>query len=113
MAYRNPPILTPEEKMAARQAAQEERERIIQKAIKKGASVQYITSRLTSDEQETLVSWDNSGYTIIDTTIPRDITKCIKRGWKIISITYYKDTDTIAGMIFKGKSTNIAIKNVK
>ena len=34
---------TPEEREAARVAAQEERERIIQQAINDGASVQYIT----------------------------------------------------------------------
>ena len=98
-----------EEKLAARLAAQEERERIIQKAIQNGVPVQYMTSRLTSDEQETHIMWDNDGNVIIDTTIPKDITKCIKRGWEIVSITYYKDTNTVSGMIFKGKSNKVSI----
>lgn len=101
--------LTTEEKLAARQAAQEERERIIQQSIQNGASVQYLTSRITQDEWETHIYWDNDGNTIIDTTIPKDMTKCMKRGWPIIGVTYYRDTNTVAGMIFKGKSNKISI----
>lgn len=103
---------TPEEREAARVAAQEERERIIQQAINDGASVQYITSRITLEEQETHIYWDTEGNTIIDTTILKDITKCLKRGWKIIGITYYDDINTVAGMMFKGKSNKISILTV-
>ena len=109
MAFEYLANITAEEKLAARQAAQEERERIIQQAIKNGARVQYITSRLTSEEQETHISWGNDDSVIIDTTIPRDITKCIKRGWKIVSITYYKDTNTVSGIVCKGQSNKISI----
>ena len=109
MAFEHLTNITAEEKLAARLAAQEERERIIQQAIQNGASVQYITSRSTSEEWETHILWDNEGNAIIDTTIPKDMTKCIKRGWEIISVTYYKDTNTVAGMIFKGQSNKISI----
>ena len=104
--------LTAEERQAIFKAAQEERERIIQKAINNGAIVNYITSRLTLDEQETHTLTCADGSCIIDTTIPSDIKLCIKRGWKITSVTYYKDTNQIAGMTFEGKSNGISIRNV-
>lgn len=105
--------LTTEERQALFKAAQEERERIIQEAIKNGATVNYTTSRLTLDEQETHILTGIDGSCIIDTTISSDIKLCIKRGWKITSVTYYKDTDQIAGMTFEGKSNDISIRNVK
>jgi hypothetical protein len=83
--------LTLEERQAIFKAAQEERERIIQEAINNGANVNYMTSRLTLDEQETHILTCIDGSCIIDTTIPSDIKLCIKRGWKITSVTYYKD----------------------
>lgn len=104
--------LTLEERQAVFKAAQEERERIIQQAIQNGATVNYITSRLTSDEQETHILMCADESCIVDTTIPSDIKLCIRRGWKITSITYYKDTDQIAGMTFEGKSNGISIRNV-
>lgn len=104
--------LTSEERQAIFKAAQEERERIIQEAINNGANVNYMTSRLTLNEQETHILTCVDGSCIIDTTIPSDIKLCIKRGWKITSVTYYKDTNQIAGMTFEGKSNGISIRNV-
>lgn len=104
--------LTPEERQAIFKAAQEERERIIQEAINNGAIVNYMTSRLTLDEQETHILTCANGSCIIDTTMPSDIKLCIKRGWKITSVTYYKDTNQIAGMTFEGRSNGISIRNV-
>jgi hypothetical protein len=85
--------LTTEERQAIFKAAQEERECIIQKAINNGASVNYMTSRLTLDEQETHILTCVDGSCIIDTTIPSDIKLCIKRGWEITSVTYYENTN--------------------
>ena len=104
--------LTAAERQAIFKAAQEERERIIQEAINNGATVNYMTSRITLDEQETHTLTCADGSCIIDTTIPSDIKLCIKRGWKITSVTYYKDTNQIAGMTFEGKSNGISIRNV-
>lgn len=104
--------MTAEERAAAKQAAQEERERTIQQAIQSGASVQYITARLTSEEWETHIYTNIAGECIIDTTNPSDIKLCIRRGWKITSVTYYKDTNQIAGMVFEGKANGISIRNV-
>jgi hypothetical protein len=102
-----------EDLQAAKQAAQEERERILNQAIKDGAKVQYMTSRLSSEEFETHILYDYAENCIIDTTIPGDIKKCIRNGWKIISVTFYAGTKQIAGAIFKGKKNNISIRNIK
>lgn len=112
MAFKHLTNLTPEERIAAKQAAQEERERIIQQAIKDGATVQYMTSRLSSEEWETHIYTNIAGECIIDTTNPTDIKLCIKRGWKITSVTYYQDTNQVAGMVFEGKANGISIRNV-
>lgn len=104
---------TPEERTAAIQAALEERARIIQEAIRNGATVQYITSRITLNEQETHIMYGNDDICTIDTTIPKDITMCIKRGWKIIGVTYYADTKILAGIICEAKSKHVSIRNVK
>lgn len=109
---RNFPILTRDERMANRQAAQEERERIIQEAIDNGAHVNYMSSKITQDEMETHIRINNDGECVIDTTIARDITKCIKRGWKIERITYYQGTKQVVGMTFVGSASNISIRNV-
>ena len=71
-----------------------------------------MTSRLTSEEWETHIYTNIAGECIIDTTNPTDIKLCIKRGWDITSITYYEDTNQVAGMVFKGKSNGISIRNV-
>lgn len=110
MVNNNLPTQTQEERAAIFAAAQERRNQIIQDAINNGASVNYTTARLTSEEWETHVYWDNDGNTIIDTTIPKDITKCINRGWEITRITYYEGTNYVAGLICKGKSNDISIR---
>jgi hypothetical protein len=104
---------TPEERLAARQMAKEERERIIQKAIDDGATIQYTTSRIPVEDWETHIYMSSDNECTIDTTIPRTMTKCLKRGWKVNSITYFKDTNQIVGMIFSGNAKNISIGNVK
>ena len=106
------PILTHDERVASIQAAQEERERLIQEAINNGAKVNYMSSRLTQDEMETHIRINNDGECVIDTTIARDITKCMKRGWKITHVTYYQGTKQVAGITFTGNASNISIRNI-
>lgn len=105
--------ITTEERMAARQMAKEERERIIQKAIDDGASVQYTTSRIPVEDWESHIYISSDNECTIDTTIPRTMTKCLKRGWKVERVTYFKDTNQIVGMTFSGNAKNISIGNVK
>lgn len=113
MAFEHLTNITAEEKLAARQAALEERDRIIQQAIKDGAHVQYLPFRLSSEEWETHIYTDIVGDCIVDTTIPSDITKFIKRGWKITGVTYFKETNQVVGITCQGKSKNISIRNVE
>ncbi len=104
---------TPEERLAARQMAQEERERIVQKAIDDGATVNYTSSRIPVEDWETHIHMLSDNECTIDTTIPRTMTKCLKSGWKVDSITYIKGTNQIVGMIFTGKAKDISIRSVK
>ena len=89
MAFEHLINMTAEEKLAAKIAAQEKRNKIIQQAIENGAHVQYMTVPLGSEEMETLISIGFDNTVIIDTTIGSDIRKLIDGGWKIISVTYY------------------------
>jgi hypothetical protein len=81
--------ITAEEKLAAKIAAQERRDEIVQQAIQNGAHVQYLTTPLSGEEMETLININFDGSVIVDTTIGSDIRKLIDGGWKIISVTYY------------------------
>lgn len=104
--------LTRDEIIASQRAAQEERERIIQEAIDNGAKVNYVNSKISQDEMETHIRINYEGECVIDTTLSRDIVKCIKNGWKITSITYYKDTKQVVGMTFIGNTSNLTIRKI-
>lgn len=109
-------VITEEDKILRKEnklAAQEERNRKIQEAIKNGAVVNYMTSKITQEEWETHISMINDGVCIIDTTIPKDMTTCLKCGWKIKAVTYSKETNNVVGMVFEGTSRNISIRTVK
>ena len=75
-----------EERSAIFQAAQEERQRKIQAAIDNGATVHYITSRLSSNEMETIINIDNNNNAFVDTTNRSDIILYLKRNCKITDI---------------------------
>lgn len=113
MAFEHLTNMTAEEKLEAKRAALEERQRIIQQAIQNGATVNYLSARITSEEWETIISYGYDGICTIDTTIPSDITKCIKRGWKITSVTYYKDSKIVAGITCEATNKQISILSNK
>ena len=91
MAFEHLSNITSEERQAAKEAAQKERQRIIQEAINNGATIQYITAPLSGDEMETHINISSDNTVIIDTTISSDIRKFIDGGWKITAVTYYED----------------------
>ena len=91
MAFEYLTNLTTEEKMAAKRAAQERRDQIIQQAINNGARVQHLTAPLNGEEMETLINIGFNNSVIVDTTIGSDIRKLIDGGWNITSVTYYED----------------------
>lgn len=107
MAVNHLKNITQEERMAAKQAAQEEKEYKIQEAIKNGAKVNYMTSNISYEYKETNINISYDGTCIIDTTIPKDITKYLKQNWKIVSVTYLEGTNTITGMIFEGSRSRV------
>lgn len=109
-----------EELVAAKKAAREEKQSRIKEAIKNGARINYANTILTEDEKETIINIESDNTVIIDTTIPKDITKCLKGNWEIIGITYnrkfIKDEDCFAGLLgvtFKGSRNNIIIRTCK
>lgn len=113
MANNNLPIHTPKERAAIRAAAQERKEQILQEAIRNGASVNYTDCHLTQEEWETHIMYGIGGTCIIDTTLPKDITKCLNRGWKITAITYYTDNNQVAGLVCEGKTNDVSIRKIK
>ena len=109
-----------EELVAAKKAAKEEKQSRIKEAIKNGARIDYANTFLTEDEKETIINIENNDTVIIDTTISKDITKCLNGNWEIIGITYNrkftKDEDCFAGLIgmtFKGDRNNVTIRVCK
>lgn len=91
MAFEHLTSISTEEKQAAKEAAQRERQRIIQEAINNGAKVQTITAPLSGEEMETHINISSDNKVIVDTTIGSDIRKFIDGGWKITSVTYYEN----------------------
>ena len=91
MAFEHLISMTAEEKLAAKIAAQERRDEIVQQAIQNGAHVQYLTTPLSGEEMETLININFDNTVIVDTTIGSDIRKLIDNGWEITSVTYYED----------------------
>lgn len=91
MAFEHLSNISTEERQAAKEAAQRERQRIIQEAINNGATVQHITAPLSGDEMETHINISSDNTVIVDTTIGSDIRKFIDGGWKITAVTYYAD----------------------
>ena len=101
MAFEHLSNISVEERQAAKEAAQKERQRIIQEAINDGATVQYITAPLSGDETETHININSNNTVIVDTTIGSDIRKFIDSGWKITAVTYYEDK--VCGIICKAE----------
>ena len=111
MAFEHLSNISVEERQAAKEAAQKERQRIIQEAINDGATVQYITAPLSGDEMETHINISSDNTVIVDTTIGSDIRKFIDSGWKITAVTYYEDK--VCGIICKADHRKgITIRNL-
>lgn len=82
--------LTSEQRAEFRARAAAERQVKIDAAIKNGAKVQHISVPISGDEQETIMTRTPTGETVIDTTVPKDITRCLKAGYPIKDVTYYE-----------------------
>ena len=101
-------ILTREEIIEGRKRAQAIRQSYIQSAIDSGVPVTHTTTTISPAEQETIIT-TCSNLTIIDTTVPSDINRCIKRKYKIIALTYYNDR--LVGATFKTSKSKITFRS--
>lgn len=123
MAYEHLTLNRPskEEMAAAREEAKRKKQAIIAKAISNGASIQYCPTGLVEEERETLICMNEAEKkTIVHTSIQKDMTKLISRGWNIISITYKRNGmdphDNTAGIIemgFEAPMNSISYKTNK
>lgn len=69
--------------------------------------------KLTREEQETHISIDViEEIAIVDTSIPKDITKLKKCGWEVLQENKYPDS-TICNVIFKAPRKAITIRDIK
>lgn len=68
--------------------------------------------KLTREEQETHISIDViEEIAIVDTSIPKDITKLKKCGWEVLQENKYPD-GTICNVIFKAPRKAISFRNI-
>ena len=88
--------------------AQAIRQSYIQSAIDSGVPVTHTTTTISPAEQETIIT-TCSNLTIIDTTVPSDINRCIKRKYKIIALTYYNDR--LVGATFETSKSKITFRS--
>lgn len=70
-----------------------------------------ITSRLSTDEREVLLSYDaESKMWTMDSTVPKYFRKALKQGWTPIR-QYVYDDDTVCGMVLTAPERSVTIRN--
>lgn len=111
--------LSNDELARAAEEARIRKQQRIEEAIKNGAKIIYINCSLSLEERETLINISEiDNIVTVDTSIQKDITKFINKGWKITSITYRKSAINIndrlmgiAAMTFEGPINKISIRD--
>ena len=72
-----------------------------------------ITSRLTSEERETVIVYNNADRKwYVDTTVPKHVNRFKKQGWTQTS-EYVYDDGTVCGGAFEGSERAITIRNAE
>lgn len=70
-----------------------------------------VTSRLTNEEKETTLAYDNvDKIWIMDSTVSKHFNKAIKQGWHLVRQYVYED-GTICGMTLTASERAITIRN--
>lgn len=70
-----------------------------------------ITSRLSTDEREVLLSYDaESKMWTMDSTVPKYFRKALKQGWTPIRQYVYED-GTVCGMVLTAPERSVTIRN--
>ena len=72
-----------------------------------------ITTRLSTDERETVIVYDNiEKKWVMDTTLSKHYNKAKKQGWEQISEFVYED-GTVCGGVFEAPARAITIRNAE
>lgn len=72
-----------------------------------------INSRLSIEERETILVYDNMNKKwIMDTTVPKHLNKAKKQGWTQIAEFIYDD-NSVCGGAFEAPARAITIRNAK
>ena len=72
-----------------------------------------LTTRLTSEEKETLLNYDCLNKTwIMDSTVQKHFNKALNQGWTPL-VKYEYEDDTVAGYVLEAPGRAITIRNVE
>ena len=72
-----------------------------------------VNTRLTSEERETVLAYDNTNKRwIMDTTLPKHVNKAKKQGW-VQTIEYVYEDGTVCGGVFEAPARAVTIRNVE
>lgn len=70
-----------------------------------------VTSRLSTDEREVLLSYDlSTKMWTMDSTVPKYFRKALKQGWTPIR-QYVYDDGTVCGMVLTAPEKSVTIRN--
>lgn len=70
-----------------------------------------LTTRLSAEERETILNYDNINKKwIMDTTVPKHANKAKKQGWRQVKEYVYND-GTVVGGVFEAPEGAISLRN--
>lgn len=70
-----------------------------------------VTSRLSTDEREVLLSYDlSTKMWTMDSTVPKYFRKALKQGWTPVR-QYVYDDGTVCGMVLTAPERSVTIRN--
>lgn len=75
----------------------------ISQALSNGIPTTTITTPLSQSERETIIILTSDGTAIIDTTIPRDLNRCLDRDYTLTSVTLYNSRPVGASFAVSSK----------
>ena len=87
--------------------AKKEREEKIANAIKSGVPICRLSAPLFTEEKETNINIMGN-EAIIDTTVDKFMTKCLKNDYEIIGLTMYEDR--VVGLTCKFNSKQVTLR---
>lgn len=79
----------------------------ISQAISNNVPTTTITAPLSQSERETIIILNSDNTATIDTTIPRDLNRCLDRNYPITSITFYNSRPVGASFSVSSKKVSL------